>query len=399
MSTTSASPKPPALLFLVLLAALMLGSVHIISPAMPAMALELRASVAVVQWSMTVYIATVAVGQLLYGQASDRFGRRPPLLFGLALFMVGTVVCWFAPTVTVLLLGRFIQGAGACACTVLSRAMLRDTYPAERITVAMAYFGMGMGLAPAVSPLLGGFIEVQFGWRASFGFLLAFAVVMFAVTWRQPETLRTRTEVLGIGIFFGNFARLLAMPRFAGYAALWGLQTFLFFAFAATAPVLVIGTLGIRSDVYGLYYLAIPAGYMVGNFALTRLATRYSPLRLMFWSTLGVAALAAVMAVLHLLGGLSLPALFVPMAFVCCVQGVLVPQLQAVAVGLDPKMIGAASGTLGSVQMAAGGLGTFIISLVETGSGTPLVALVAVAALAAVPAMWIGNYGLAGRRG
>ncbi len=387
-------PKPPPLLFLVLLSALMLGSVHIVAPAMPAIARDLHANISVVQWTMTVYVATVAVGQLIYGQLSDRFGRKPPLLFGLALFMVGTVVCWLAPSAAILLVGRFLQGAGACACTVLSRAMLRDTYPAERITVAMAYFGMGMGLAPAVSPLLGGFIDVQFGWRASFIFLLVFAVVMLAVASRQKETLRSRSEVLGIGIFFANFGRLMGMPRFAGYSVLWGVQTLLFFAFAATAPVLAIQTLGVRSDLYGLFYIAIPAGYMVGNFALTRLARRCAPPQLMFWSTFGIVAVILLMALLFVVNGLSLAGLFVPMGLVCCLQGVLVPQLQAVAVGLNPKMIGVASGTLGFVQMSAGGLGTFIISLIETGTGAALVWLIVVSALAAVPAMWIGNNGL-----
>ena len=149
-------------------------STNIFLPSLPAIAADLRVSSAAVTSTITIFLAIVAVGQLIAGPLSDRFGRKMPILIGLCIFVLGTMWCAFAADLPDLLIGRSIQAAGACVFVVLARAIARDLFDGEQLASTMAWITIATAAAPGFSPLLGSALDHLFGWRVEFGFVAAF---------------------------------------------------------------------------------------------------------------------------------------------------------------------------------------------------------------------------------
>src|SRR3954447_19735402 len=183
VSITEAAPRPETasttaqIAVLATLAAIGTLATNILLPSLPQMAASLRVSTAEVTSSITVFLAVFAVGQLAVGPISDRFGRRWPVLIGFAVFLAGSIWCGLATDLTGLLVGRVIQAAGACATSVLSRAIARDLFSGAALARAMALIMIAMAAAPGFSPLLGGTLDHLFGWRSTFVLVAVFAAI------------------------------------------------------------------------------------------------------------------------------------------------------------------------------------------------------------------------------
>ncbi|MEL6922157.1 MAG: MFS transporter, partial [Pseudomonadota bacterium] len=183
--------KRPALIILVLLAAVSPLAINLFVPSMPSIGEDLGAPYAQVQYGLSLYLVFTALLQPISGPISDRIGRRPVLIVTLILFLIGTLICMWSPNLTTFLIGRAIQAASA-AGMVLSRAIVRDVYPREKSASMIGYVVMGMAVAPMVGPAIGGAIDGWLGWRASFGFLGLFGLVALLATWLAlPETNRS----------------------------------------------------------------------------------------------------------------------------------------------------------------------------------------------------------------
>jgi len=152
---TATASSPPILLLVMLMVASQVA-ITIFLPSLPAIADDLGTSQALAQMTVSAYLGTFALAQLVVGPLSDAVGRRGPLLAGLVLFTLGSAACAFAPDITVLITARVIQAIGGCACIVISRAIVRDTTDGAAATRAMAYLGMALAVAPMVAPLIGG---------------------------------------------------------------------------------------------------------------------------------------------------------------------------------------------------------------------------------------------------
>src|ERR1700716_3080164 len=181
VSTITAAPRPEVsstvlqIAVLASLAATGTLATNILLPSLPTMAAALRVSTPAVTSAITVFLAVFALGQLAVGPISDRFGRRWPVLIGFAVFFAGSVWCALATDLPGLLTGRVIQAAGACAASVLSRAIARDMFSGAPLARAMALIMIAMAAAPGFSPLLGGALDHYFGWRSEFALGAAFA--------------------------------------------------------------------------------------------------------------------------------------------------------------------------------------------------------------------------------
>ncbi len=387
----SAPVRRPSLAFLIILGAVSPGSIHIIGPSLPAIAQDLAVDTAAVQWSLTLYIATLAVGQLLIGSLSDRFGRRTMIFAGMSIYVLGALLCAFSVSLPMLLAGRTIQGIGACAGSVLGRAMIRDTYPVDRRPSALAYLSMGITVAPTISPIVGGLLAPLIGWRGIFDVLAAIAAGLILVASTQPETLPVKAENFGLGPFFRNFFYLLRMPAFAGYTAFSALQNLPYFAFVGVAPVLSLNVIGMKPADYGLYYAMIPLSFMLGSFVTARLRGRFlTPRRGTQLGSFGIATAGTTMAVLLITLGPSPAVLFAPMAVMVFMQGLVMPHVTIMILGMEPRLVGAASGTLGFVQMSSGALGSMFISFFDAHTTLPIALMVATASMLAVPAALFG---------
>jgi len=247
---------------------------NILLPSLPQMAASLNVTSAAVTSAITIFLAVFAIGQLAVGPISDRYGRRWPVLIGFAVFFAGSVWCALATDLTGLLTGRVIQAAGACATSVLSRAIARDLFSGAALARAMALIMIAMAAAPGFSPLLGGALEHAFGWRSEFVLVAAFAALgamaYAAVFGETHHATRTPLDTLAIT---RTYLGLIADRRFIVPAATVSLIMGSLFSIFSAAPRILIETMHFTPIQLGLFF----AGTVLIVFAAGMLATRLVP--------------------------------------------------------------------------------------------------------------------------
>jgi len=389
MSPPPDAVKPVASLsFIVLLVAVAAVSplgINMYLPSMPGMARALHVDFTTIQLTLSLYLAAMAVGQLVMGPLSDRFGRRPVLLAGLGIFVSGSLICLLAPTIGVLILGRVVQAIGGCAGITLSRAIVRDLYGRNQVASMIAYVTMGMAVAPMIAPTIGGMFETFYGWRASFAFLAAFGclALLFAFM-KLPETNRTRGPAGPPGHLQKSYAVLLRSSPFWAYTLTTSFVSAAFFAFLAGAPYVMIELMGRSPAEYGLYFAMVPSGYILGNFATGRLAARLGPNRMILAGILVTFAGVGAMAAIFGTGFMHPTALFGPMFFIGMGNGLVLPSGIAGAVSVKPDVAGAAAGLTGSLQIGFGAVVAPIIGGALDQTVWPLIAIMSICALLAL---------------
>jgi len=359
-------------------------ALNIYLPALPLVQADFGVSLARAQSTLSLALLAFAAGILVYGPLSDRFGRRPVVLAGLAISLVGTLACLIAPSIEALVAGRAIQSLGFAAGLVVSRAIVGDLYPRERMARVLATLTMIMVLGPTVSPLLGGWLTVEWTWRAIFVVLLVAGCVIAWLAWRWlPETRSTATQSATVATIARASVVLLGKPAFSGYVLQGGVIYATFLVFISYAPYVLVDALGRPPTEYGLYYLLLAGGYFLGNWSVTRLAHR----RPLEWLTVQGVAIAAVacLAALGLVAiGFQHPlAIFLPIGVLGFGQGMALPNITASAVALAPGNAGVASSLLGFSQQLIGASCLQAMSLFATSSVYPMLTFCATAGVIA----------------
>jgi DHA1 family bicyclomycin/chloramphenicol resistance-like MFS transporter len=398
MTPPAAEPpiaKPSFIALLIGVAAVSPLGINMYLPSMPGMARAFGVDYTTIQLTLSLYLAAMAVGQLIVGSLSDRFGRRPVLLTGLLVFVLGSFVCLSAQNVGVLIAGRVVQAVGGCAGITLSRAIVRDLYGRNQVASMIGYVTMGMAVAPMMAPTIGGVLDTLYGWRASFAFLMAFGGLALLFAFRSlPETNRNRGEAVPMGELWLSYRGLVRSRLFWGYTLAAGFTSAVFFAFLAGAPYVMIELMGRSPAEYGFYFAMVPSGYILGNFATGRFAARIGPNRMILTGTLTVLVSVSAMAVAFAAGILHPVALFAPMFFIGVGNGLVLPSGIAGAVSVNPEVAGAAAGLSGSLQIGFGALVAPLIGALLSTTVWPLIAIMAASSLLA-----IASFGLiAGQR-
>src|SRR5215218_10081470 len=290
--------KPGFIALLIAVSAVSPLGINLYLPSMPGMARALGVDFTTIQLTLSLYLAAMAVGQLIIGPLSDRFGRRPVLLIGLMVFVIGSLICLAAQNVGLLILGRVVQAFGGTAGITLSRAIVRDLYGRNQIASMIGYVTMGMAVAPMIAPTIGGVLETLFGWRASFAFLIVFggSALLFAF-WHLPETNHNRGSADSPRQLMHSYVSLFRSRLFWRSTLTTGFISAVFFAFLAGAPYVMIELMGRSPAEYGFYFAIVPSGYILGNFASGRFAGRVGPNRMILaGSVMALASVAAMAA-------------------------------------------------------------------------------------------------------
>ncbi len=339
-------------------------TMSIYTPVMPMIGMDLGAGADAVKFTLTTYMLGFAVGQLFYGPLSDRFGRRPIALLGVAFFTLTSVGCAFAPSIAGLIGLRILQGLGAASGAVLGRALLRDAYEAKEMPLVMSWIALAMNVSPAIAPSIGGFLGQQFGWRATFWFVGGFgALLLLALALLLGETNRFRSAKVDVGSLLRGSGEMLRNRRFLGYVLTLGFAFAINFGMLAGTPFILQDKLGFSPREFGLIVLLSVSGFTAGNFANNRLVGRVQPvsiLRIAGW--FHVVALV-VMAALSLAGIQTWWAIIGPHMVLSFGSGMIGPNASAGAVSLYPRLAGTASSWVGLAQMGMGALGTVTVAV------------------------------------
>ena len=354
----------PRLSTLILLSALCILPINIFLPSLTNMATEFGVEYSVIGLSLAAYAAASAVLQIVLGPLSDRFGRRPVILSGLALFMVATAGCIFAPDIWSFLGFRLLQAVIAPTYAV-ALAVIRDTTGKEQAASKIGYVAMSWAVAPMLGPSLGGLLDEAFGWRASFWFLEAFAVAVFALCWVDlRETNHSRSGSMGAQ--FRAYPELLSSRRFWSYALCLAFSAGAFFAFLAGAPLAAGSAFGLSPVMLGLGMGSITAGFMFGSFLSGRFAGRV-PLTTMMLAGRTLACAGMLLGLmLYALQIDHVMALFGPCMLVGVSNGLTIPSANAGAISAHPKLTGSAAGLASAITVAGGATMASIASAVLT---------------------------------
>jgi len=390
------SAKPPknrnlTLAILIFSAATSVLSTDLYAPSLASLPEYFGTGAEMVKLTMTLNVLAYALCQLIYGPLSDGFGRRPVLIGGMAAFTLAGLACGLAQTIEQLILARVFQGIAGAAEAVVVYAIIRDLYEGADRVRAIAIFGIIFGAAPAVAPLLGGYIHVAFGWRANFYLLTGIAFIALVLIVRfLPESTEPDRNAISFGEVGRSYRALLADPVFMGYAVLSGTSLGAIYAFLTAGPFIFINNFGVATEDFGLYYAVIVAGYIFGSFLINRLAHVVPPGRSLWFGVGMICAGAAWVMWLVQTGGESPVTITVGMCLMFFGAAPVFAIAPSRALDATTNRAGYASALLGGAELTVGGLAAAAITVLHDETSMPLaITLVAVAVAAVIVLWWV----------
>ncbi|WP_425987705.1 multidrug effflux MFS transporter [Afipia sp. DC4300-2b1] len=340
---------------------------NILLPSLPSMAKALNVSTAAVSSTISVYLAVFAVGQLIVGPLSDRYGRWKPVMFGLGIFVLGSIWCEFSTTLPMMLVGRTIQALGACAASVLSRAIARDLLSGEDLTKALAFIMVAMSAAPGFSPLIGGFLDATTGWRSEFLVVGLFgAAVAFSYFRYVGETHRPDGKIsIQLSAILRGYWGLLTDLRFIAPAGAMGLYMGALFAMFSVSPRVLIDGLGFSPIQVGTFFATTVLAVFASGMAAPRVALRLGHAR----ATIIGLAIATLGGLVLLAAHWTAPSIwtyFIPVMVFLTGFGMVAPLVTATALQPFGDRAGLASALLGFLQMAGASIGVVLTASIAS---------------------------------
>jgi DHA1 family bicyclomycin/chloramphenicol resistance-like MFS transporter len=374
--------KVPPIWLLVMMVGAGPFTIQLIVPLLPEFNRIFATGTGSTQLLLTLALAGVAFGQLLYGPLSDRFGRLPAVSVGFAIFMMASLAAAASQALGVLVLWRTLQAVGGCSGMVIGRAMIRDCFPREQAASVLGYVMMGMTVAPMMSPIIGSLMLAAFGWPSVFLLCAVIGAALLAgIRLRLPETLPAPQPLPGLAGLLRLYGTLLRLPGFNAFAATVALSSGVFFTFIGGAPHIVVEGMGRSPQDYAVAFLLISGFFGVGNFVAGRYSQRAGVVRM-----IGIGTGIAFIGTLAALGAMwlaprSMYSLFLPAAVMAVGNGMSQTNAMVGALSVRPPLAGTASGLAGCIQMLFGALLSWLAGVLEDGSGLATCGLMLASAL------------------
>lgn len=349
-------------------------SIDMYLPSLPAIGADLRASEAQTQSTVAAFFAGMAIGQFFYGPASDRFGRRGPILLGVGIYVAASVACALATSADMLIASRFVQALGGCAGGVVARAVVRDRFNHTETARMLSLLTLIMGLAPILAPILGGALLSLGGWRLNFWALAIFGLACGGATllWlKESRSAETAAQAASENPLKAYLA-LLAQPRLVGYALAGALNGATLFTYISASPGLLIGTYGISPQHFGWVFGLNAAGVIGASQANRILLRRQTPDQVLARFSV-IAVIASIALTIAAVTGVGerwsvLPLLFVLLASYGFMQG----NTMAGALNVDPRRSGSISALMGGASFGVGALAASLSGAFHDGTPRPM---------------------------
>jgi len=368
--------SPPHIFTLILLASISALTMNIFLPSLPNIAASLGSSTSILGLSVGIYLASSALLQLIIGPFSDQFGRRPLILWSLIIFCLSTLATVFVTNTAQFLILRIFQAISA-SCMVLARAIVRDTTESvEQAGSQIAYVTMGMAFVPMIGPAIGGLLDYQYGWTASFWILCLLGSMIFLISYFDVgETLPENSQ--GFLEQIRTYPSLLRSKRFWAYCLSSAFVSGAFFSYLGGAPFVGNEVFGLSPKDLGIWFGAPAVGYILGNFLSGRFSTKIGLDKMIFFGVIIALTGVSISFMISYLGFGSILSFFGLMSLVGLGNGMSIPNATAAMMSVNPKLAGTAAG-LGSAIMIGGGAGLSAIAnfiLKPGGSELPLIIL------------------------
>jgi MFS transporter, DHA1 family, multidrug resistance protein len=360
-------------------------SIDMYLPALPILADYFQTSPSFIQLSLTFFLLGLSIGQLFNGAISDIRGRRKPLLIGLVIYFVVSLLCVFSPSIWTFILLRFIQGLAGSVGTVISRAIVRDLYSGTELTKFFALLSLVNGAAPILAPIAGAQLLQFLPWQGIFivlgliGFVM-FMVVLFGLSETLPEDRRLRGGLKNTLITFRD---LIIDRSFIGYAISQGLVTAAMFAYISGSPFVVQGIYGASAQMFSLIFAINGLGIMIASQTTGRLAGRIQESKLLIFG-LGLSLIGSIALLILLLFQVHLWLIVIPLFFVVSSVGIVNTAGFSLAMQKQGKNAGSASALLGVISFAFGGAASPLVGIGGEESAIPMGLVIACASIGAV---------------
>ncbi len=358
------------LILLGLLQAMAPVSIDLYLPAMPQLEEVFHASAAAVESTMVMYLVGFALGQLLYGPITDRFGRKPPLYFGLGLFTISSAACAFSPSIEWMSALRLFQAIGACGGSVISRAMVRDIFPPSEMRRVFSMLVLVLGVSPILSPMLGSYLLLWFGWTSAFFAQATIGTLcLIGMHFRLRESMSHEARrPLHLRSILSNYGSLFKDRVFMGASFVCGFSSAGAFAYIASASFVFIKQYGVAIESFGWLFGSVAAGMVVASQINGRM-----PHRIPLWKVLRVANMVQLVAAIILTASVltgfgGLPVVFLSIFVFIAGQGFVFPNGSTIAMMRHAEIAGTASALLGTNQFLIAAFGTAFLGSLENPS-------------------------------